>query len=178
MAAILKEATVRLNLALRSEKAARRDPALRQRALCEAQLASRGGDAELPRADDNLLQLQMRGLQLAARMEGMTKEKLAAARAFSAKRDVAWEKAVLREAKAYDQEAAAKRQAGRMVLQTDGFGEERSRELAVAKEAREREPGSPSGATPPAKKGAPARAQPKKTRWTASLRATHRPSTR
>ena len=142
-------------------KAARRDPRLRQRALCDAQLASRGGDAELPRADDNLLQLQMRGLQLATRMEGMTKEKMAAARAFTEKRDTAWAKAVLREAKAYDQEAAAKRQAGRVVLQRDGYGEERSRECAAAKEARLREPGSPTGATPPAKKGAPVRAQPK-----------------
>ena len=72
MAATLKEAAVRANLAMRSEKAERRDPALRQQALTAAQLASRGGDAELPRADDSLVQLHMHGVQLAARMEAMT----------------------------------------------------------------------------------------------------------
>ena len=115
MGATLKEAAVRNNLALRAEKAERRDPALRQRELPEAELAARGMHAELPRADDSIPQLQMRGLQLAARMEGASKAQLAEARAFCKRRELAWEKAVLREAKAYDAEAEAKRQAGRAV---------------------------------------------------------------
>ena len=153
MGATVKEAAVRAHLALRKEKAERRDPMLRARELSEEQLALRGGDAELPRADDNLKQLQMRGLQLAARMEGITREQLKEGRAFWEKRDLAWEKAVLREAKAFHVEALAKRQAGRAVLPQDGFAEERAREKAEAKKARELEPGSPSGLTPPSKKG-------------------------
>ena len=101
---------------MRAEKAARRDAALRQRELSAAALASRGGDAELPRTDDNTPQLQLRGLQLAARMEGASKEKMAAARAFQKKRETAWELYVLREAKAFEAEAVAKRQAGAVLL--------------------------------------------------------------
>ena len=154
MGATLKEAAVRSNLALRAEKAARRDAALRQRQLTATELASRGGDAELPRADDSIPQLQLRGLQLAARMEGASKEKMAAARAFTKKREMAWEMAVLREAKAFDVEALAKRQAGRAVLTQNPFAQERAREKDEAKKARELEPSSPTGYTPPAKKGA------------------------
>jgi hypothetical protein len=154
MGATLKEAAVRQNLALRAEKAARRDAALRQRELSAAELASRGGDAELPRADDSIPQLQLRGIQLAARMEGASKEKMAAARAFQKKRETAWELYVLREAKAFEAEAVAKRQAGRAVLPQNAFAQERTREKDEAKKAREREPSSPTGDTPPAKKGA------------------------
>ena len=154
MGATLKEAAVRQNLALRAEKAARRDAALRQRPLPPAELAARGGDAELPRADDSIPQLQLRGLQLAARMEGASKENTAAARAFRLKREKAWELYVLREAKAYDVEALAKRQAGRAELSQNAFAQERAREKEEAKKAREREPASPTGDTPPAKKGA------------------------
>ena len=68
----------------------------------------------------------------------------------------------MREAKAFDAEALAKRQAGRSMMAQNGFAEERARERAEAKQARELEPGSPSGASPPVKKKAPARAQPKK----------------
>ena len=154
MGATLKEAAVRSNLALRAEKAARRDAALRQRELSAAALASRGGDAELPRADDSIPQLQLRGLQLAARMEGASKEKMAEARAFRLRRETAWDLAVLREAKAFEAEAVAKRQAGRAVLPQNAFAQERAREKDEAKKAREREPSSPTGDTPPAKKGA------------------------
>ena len=153
MGATLKEAAVRQNLALRAEKAERRDPALRQRELPEAELAARGMNAELPRADDSIPQLQMRGLQLAARMEALSKEQLAEASAFRKRRETAWEKSVLREAKAYDAEAVAKRQAGRAVPTQNAFALERAREKEEAKKAREREPASPTGDTPPAKKG-------------------------
>jgi hypothetical protein len=153
MGATLKEAAVRQNLALRAEKAARRDAALRQRELSAAELASRGGDAELPRADDSIPQLQLRGIQLAARMEGASKEKMAAARAFQKKRETAWEIYVLREAKAFEAEAVAKRQAGRAVLPQNAFAQERTREKDEAKKAREREPSSPTGPKLSAREG-------------------------
>ena len=59
--------------------------------------------------------------------------------------------AVLREAKAYDREAVAKPQAGRTTLPENAFAQERTREKDEAKKAREREPSSPTGDTPPAK---------------------------
>ena len=70
------------------------------------------------------------------------------------KRETAWELYVLREAKAFEAEAVAKRQAGRAVLPQNAFAQERTREKDEAKKAREREPSSPTGDTPPAKKGA------------------------
>ena len=100
---------------------------------------------------------QMRGLQLAARMKGATKEKMAEApeaRAFRKKREMAWEKALLREAKAFEAEALEKRRAGRAVLPQNPFAQERTRKKDEAKKARELEPSSPTGFTPPAKKGA------------------------
>ena len=48
----------------------------------------------------------------------------------------------------------AKRQAGRAVPTQNAFALERAREKEEAKKAREREPASPTGDTPPAKKGA------------------------
>ena len=76
---------------------------------------------------------------------------------------IAWEKSVLREAKAYNTEAVAKRQAGHAVRTQNAYAQERAREKEEAKKAREREPSSPTGQTPPKKKGATGREEaPKK----------------